>query len=190
MVYEFRPNTRKEIMPSKRVYLARAGARYSELVRDESLNEEANRVYLLGLEIAEPVVYWRFVSVEEIPPRLVPSRIGGFDTYVVMVSTLGEKIDRTIEDLSRESTLRAFLLDSWASEALEKLNNSFQRTFEKTRDVRTSFRFSPGYGDLPLDANADFVDMLSLRGKIVVLPSGVLIPRKTTACIMGVARRT
>lgn len=187
MTNVFVPTSKKEFMPSKKLFLARAGARYAEILRDPSLNEAANKIYLQGLDVAKPVVYWRLFNVEEIPPEMIPLRIAGYKRYLIMASTLGIDIDKAIEEYSRESTLKAFLLDSWASEALERLNNTFQKWFEKEHGVRTSFRFSPGYGDLPVTVNQKFVEMLSVENVIEVLSTGVMIPRKTTTCIMGIA---
>jgi len=47
-----------QYMPPKKIFLARAGAVYSKILNDETLMEVANRIYLRGLDIARPVVYW------------------------------------------------------------------------------------------------------------------------------------
>jgi len=84
------------------------------------------------------------------------------------------------------STLEAALLDAWGSEALEKLNDSFEDVFKKQNNSKLTMRFSPGYGDLHISVNKIYVELLGIADKVRVLDTGLMIPRKTTACIVGI----
>ncbi|WP_241498758.1 methionine synthase [Fervidobacterium thailandense] len=185
MVKIFRPESTKDYMPQKRIYIARVGARHSQIVSDDTLNRDANEIYMLGLKIAEPVVFWDLFEASQLQPDWIPSRLKGHPRYLIFVSTLGPRIDEEIENLGHSSVLRAHLLDAWASEALEKLNDTFENWFRKTYLARTTRRFSPGYEDLHITVNKHYVALLGLQNRINVLSSGVMIPRKTTTCIVG-----
>lgn len=47
-------------------------------------------------------------------------------------------------------------------------------------------RFSPGYGDLDILVNREYIRLLGIEDEITVLDSGIMIPRKTTTCIAGI----
>lgn len=51
-----------DFMPSKKIFLARAGVRYSEVINDENIMKDVNRIYLMGLENAEPKVFGRYLK--------------------------------------------------------------------------------------------------------------------------------
>jgi len=175
-----------QYMPSKKIFLARAGAVYSKILNDETLMEVANRIYLRGLDIARPVVYWEVFKKEQLPENAVPGVYKTYETFLICVSTLGAEIDEEIERLSHISTLEAALLDAWGSEALEKLNDSFEDVFKKQNNSKLTMRFSPGYGDLHISVNKIYVELLGIADKVRVLDTGLMIPRKTTACIVGI----
>ena len=57
--------------------------------------------------------------------------------------------------------------------------------------AKTNFRYCPGYGDLPLKANADIARVLDAQKKIglTVTAEGLLLPRKSIVGIVGVTKR-
>lgn len=175
-----------QYMPPKKIFLARAGAVYSKILNDETLMEVANRIYLRGLDIARPVVYWEVFKKHQLPENAVPGVYKTYETFLICVSTLGAEIDEEIERLLHISTLEAALLDAWGSEALEKLNDSFEDVFKKQNNSKLTMRFSPGYGDLHISVNKIYVELLGIADKVRVLDTGLMIPRKTTACIVGI----
>ncbi|MEJ5257546.1 MAG: methionine synthase [Fervidobacterium sp.] len=173
-------------MPPKKIYLARTGAVYSKVLNDEKLMEVANSIYLKGLQIAKPVVYWNIYDKSSLRSDMIPSKYHAYKIFLIFVSTLGREVDEEIENLSKISTLQATLLDSWGSEALESLNDNFEKFFKKEHKAELTMRFSPGYGDLDLTVNKDYVKLLGIEDKIRVLDSGLMIPRKTTTCIAAI----
>jgi len=76
------------------------------------------------------------------------------------------------------------LLDAWASEALEALNESFDKELRQKFGEGT-MRFSPGYGDVDIRMNQYIVKELIRVENVRVLSSGEMVPRKTTTCMIG-----
>ncbi|QIV78026.1 methionine synthase [Fervidobacterium pennivorans subsp. keratinolyticus] len=175
-----------QYMPSKKIFLARAGVIYSKAIDDEKLLEIANKIYLKGLEVAKPFVYWDVFKKDQIPETAIPGKFKQYDTFLVFISTLGNTLDEEIENLSQTSTLEAMLLDAWGSEAIEKLNDTFEQIFKSRNNCELTMRFSPGYGDLHITVNKTYVELLGVTDKITVLDTGLMIPRKTTTCIAGI----
>ncbi|MGC8902768.1 MAG: methionine synthase [Fervidobacterium sp.] len=173
-------------MPSKKIFLARAGARYSVSVSDENFMQIVNRIYLLGLECAKPRVYWDVFIRSSIPDYAIPGKFSEYEKFVIFASTLGNEFDECLERTSENSVFESMLLDSWGSEALEVLNDNFQKVLEEKYSIKTLSRFSPGYEDLNISVNKVYVDLLKADDTITVLESGIMIPRKTTTCIAPV----
>jgi len=177
-----------QYMPSKRIFLARAGVIYAKVIDDEKLLEIANRIYLKGLEVARPFVYWNIFKKDQLPENAIPGKFKQYDTFLLFISTLGETLDEEIEKLSQISTLEAMLLDAWGSEAIEKLNDAFEQVFKNQNNCELTMRFSPGYGDLHITVNKIYAELLGVADKITVLDTGLMIPRKTTTCIAGIVK--
>ncbi|NUU96156.1 methionine synthase [Marinitoga sp. 1135] len=176
---------KSEYMPSKQIYLARAGSIYKKIIDDENLNKIATEIYLKGLELASPQLWHNLYEINKVPKEIIPSKFVGSKKLSIFLSTLGERIDKEIESLmERNKVLEGTLLDAWASEALEKLNNTFDQKL-RTKYGKGTMRFSPGYGDIDIRVNKIIVEMLNLTDKIMVRESGIMIPGKTTTCLIG-----
>ncbi len=78
----------------------------------------------------------------------------------------------------------SYILDAWGSEAVEELNESFDKKLREQYGKGT-MRFSPGYGDVDVRMNKYFVKKLLGIDEIDVLESGILVPRKSTVCMIG-----
>lgn len=176
-----------QYMPPKKIFLARAGARYKNVVNDEKLMEIVNRIYLLGISSAEPIVYWDIFSKTSISDLPIPEKFSKCDKFIICVSTLGMRFDETIEEISKISTIEAMLLDAWGSEALETLNDNFQHVYLEDILIKTTMRFSPGYGDLDITVNKTYVELLGISDKVKVNEFGIMVPRKTTTFIAGIS---
>jgi len=175
-----------QYMPSKKIFLARAGARYKNIVNDEKLMEIVNKIYLLGISSVSPVVYWDKFNKTSIPEGAIPEKFLEYNNFLICVSTLGTQFDATIEEISETSTTEAMLLDAWGSEALEALNDNFQHRYLQSIPIKTTMRFSPGYGDLNIIVNKTYVELLGISEKIKVNDFGLMVPRKTTTFIAGI----
>ena len=102
--------------------------------------------------------------------------------------TLGIAFDKRVREISLTHPSESVALNAIGSAYAERKADELLR---KTRDekeaegFKTNFRFCPGYGDLPLEANRMIVSTLDATKKIglVVLDSGLLQPMKS---IVGV----
>lgn len=171
-----------EIMPQKRIYLLRAGFKGTAYDINEKLKEEVNYVYQIGLELAKPKVVFNTLPIDITDKALIPQSFKGVKLTTFFVSTLGTDIDIFI---SNSNILISTLLDAWASEAIEALNNSFDEKLRK-KFGKGTIRFSPGYSDIDIRKNWDIVNNL-LETDIVSVNNntGIITPRKSTICMIG-----
>jgi len=177
---------KNEIMPSKRFYLMRAGFKGYDFEIDLKMRTLVNNIYLEGIELCEPVIHFYELGRKQFDKIKIPLEFGKVDSITLFTSTLGEKIDRKIEYLSNnDRILEASLLDSWASESLEALNESFDHKLRNSRNATGTLRFSPGYGELSILENVHILSLLN-QNKIKANPkTGILLPRKSTVCMIG-----
>ncbi len=109
----------------------------------------------------------------------------------IFVATLGLGIDRKIKRYSNISPVKALSFQGIGSGLIEDYCNFFNdylKNVEKENGNRLKPRFSPGYGDLPLDLQRDIFKELEVTKKIgVVLNNGLLMtPSKSVSAIIGI----
>lgn len=184
MAQVFRPE-KVNCMPDKKIFLARAGARYSMLVKEHGFMQRVNALFLQALSQIDPLVFHTTVSIDQLPNKVVPRVFDGAKSATVFLSTLGESIDQLINNyVNQGQTFEAMILDAWASESLETLNETFDHKLRETFGEGT-MRFSPGYGEIDVRMNKYIVKELLNVEQITVLDSGEMVPRKTTTCMIG-----
>lgn len=92
--------------------------------------------------------------------------------------------------LARRETTRALVLDaigSVAAEALAEEAHARIRADAAARGLTATPRFSPGYGDWPVSAQADFLNWLGAAGiGIRLTPQFQMIPEKSVSALLGI----
>lgn len=109
---------------------------------------------------------------------------------VLMAATLGAGVDHVIREYESAAVEKAFAADALASAAVEQVCDAAELEIrERLAGSNLTWRFSPGYGDLPLDVQRDFVEILNAQRRIglTVTDSLILIPRKSVTAIIGIS---
>jgi len=117
----------------------------------------------------------------------------GCDEIVLMAATVGLEMDRLIARASAASPARALMLQAIGAECIEALCDLFCSDLaQKLRSEGLCLRprFSPGYGDLPLDMQRRIFDALDCSRRIgLTLNSSLLMsPSKSVTAIIGLSR--
>jgi len=112
----------------------------------------------------------------------------GCHEAVVFAATVGIGIDRLIAKYQTISPSKAVVMQALGAERIESLCDAFCRQLETPQ----SPRFSPGYGDLPLDFQRELFAILDCPRKIgVSLTEGLLMsPSKSVTAIVGIGGET
>lgn len=108
------------------------------------------------------------------------------EAYLLGV-TIGIGADRLIARLGLTDPAESFITDAFASAAAESLCDYADRVLRGTG--KKPFRFSPGYGDLPLSCqpavlaalNADYTLGITLNDSLL------MTPMKSVTAIMGIS---
>lgn len=113
------------------------------------------------------------------------------DRCVLMAVTIGSDIERNINFYSKLNLTKSIILDACATTAIEEICD---KTQEEIRvdilkgEEKFTFRYSPGYGDLPLDIQKEIINILDCERKIGIKVSNemILFPRKSVTAIVGI----
>ncbi len=124
---------------------------------------------------------------------LLMKNLAGCHKIVLFCATVGVEIDRMIVKYSSVSPTKSLMLDALGSERVEALCDLFNSEIaEIARDegCKAHPRFSPGYGDLPLDIQREIFSTLDPAKRIgVVLNDNMFMsPSKSVTAIIGIEK--
>ena len=183
---------------------------YRGAVPDDSVREEIGEcIGELQKEVTPRFVYERFpLSVKteqdgtpllnlgdlEIRSRDLAKNLEGCCGVYIMAVTLGPGPDRLIRRASVGQMSRAVVLqaaaaamtETWCDQINERIRQEAERDGLCTRP-----RYSPGYGDLPLELQEDISRILNMPKEIGVSLTKTLLmtPSKSVTALIGVSDR-
>lgn len=114
------------------------------------------------------------------------------DKCILMAVTLGSQVDSLIRHTQVRNMEKALVMDACASTMAEDLCNKQEEELKKIlvdENIFFTDRFSPGYGDLPIESQVAFCDVLNTRKTLGLnlTSSGIMIPSKSITAIIGIA---
>lgn len=121
----------------------------------------------------------------------IKNHLDGCEKAIVMCATLGAEIDRLIRINQISDMAKAVVLDSFASVAIEQVCGKFDEIIaEKYEGYFQTFRFSPGYGDYPIELQKSVLSMLDAPRKIGLATNenSLLTPTKSVTAVMGLSK--
>ena len=110
---------------------------------------------------------------------------------VLMAVTLGNEVERKTRLYEKINLTKALILDACATTAVEEVCDIVENSVKEKAilsGMNITFRYSPGYGDLPLDVQNSFLRALDAQKKIglTVSENNLLFPRKSVTAIIGI----
>lgn len=115
----------------------------------------------------------------------------GCEKVIIFAATIGIEIDRLIAKYGILSPSRAAVFQAIGAERVEALCDAFCREIKESvnsQNKTTTSRFSPGYGDFPLDTQKEIFTQLDCHRKIgLTLNNSMLMsPSKSVTAIFGI----
>lgn len=129
----------------------------------------------------------------QIASRSLAKNLSGCDKAIIFAATIGIGIDRLISKYSRLSPAKALCLQAIGAERVEALCNDFCEKMESEfqgKGEKLRPRFSPGYGDLPLETQKMIFSLLDCPKRIGVTLGDTLLmsPSKSVTAFIGITR--
>ena len=153
-------------------------------------------------ETAQPRAVWRVFDYRPGEPlggtayipegEDVRAFLADCDQVILLAVTLGAGPDLLQRHLRLHDMSGALILDAAGSAAVENVCDNL------CADLAAAFaprhltdRFSPGYGDLPLNQQRWFFSLLDINRRLGVslTESGLMVPQKTVTALVGVSDR-
>lgn len=170
----------------------------------EEIKNDIKRVYARLREAETVRKIYRIFPVEAAEDGIVIDgslKIEGSDLaklcrnckkVILMAATLGANVDRLINQMMLNDLADATILDACASADIERvLDETESEIFKSLTNEFLTMRFSPGYGDVPLEESAKIIDALQTAKKIGVSATkgSMHIPIKSVTAIIGISDR-
>ena len=119
--------------------------------------------------------------------KALRKNLEGCEEVIVFAATIGLEIDRLIRRYTSLSPAKALFFQAIGAERIESLCDAFCDEL-KGEGLQLRPRFSPGYGDLPLELQKDVFRVLDCPRKIgLSLNESLLMsPSKSVTAIIGI----
>ncbi len=157
------------------------------------------------MDEAEPRYTWRMYDIEEredgfyLPEaRLLLTgestrrMLAECDRAVLMACTLGARFDALLRREQAQDMARAVIMDACGSAWVEAgCDAAEQELAARLPGFYLTDRFSPGYGDLPLEIQPEIAEALDITRRIGVTVTRSLLmnPGKSVTAVIGIADR-
>lgn len=153
------------------------------------------------LAAARPRWTWRAFGCEAVPEGvrlscgfLLPGEdirrhLLGCREAVLLAATLSPGVDALLRRTQLSDLSRSLVLESCATAAIEEVCDRAEAVIRESWPGRSfTGRYSPGYGDLPVTVQGEFLALLDTprRMGLCATESSILTPRKSVTAVIGV----
>jgi hypothetical protein len=117
----------------------------------------------------------------------------GCEKVILFAATIGEGADLLIRRYSRVNVSRALAMQASSAAMIEAYCNEQNQRYKEDARARGYFlrpRFSPGYGDFPLEKQRILCDVLKTEKTVGIKLTGSLLmmPSKSVTAVIGMSR--
>ena len=130
------------------------------------------------------------IGIIETGSAKLGKNLTGCDSAILFAATVGMEIDRLIRKYTRVQPSKALMFQALGAERVEALCDAFEQGIApelRAEGLSMRPRFSPGYGDFPLEYQKDFFKMLNCEKTVgVTLNESLLMsPSKSVTALIG-----
>ena len=120
----------------------------------------------------------------------IKRHLKGCNKAILLAATLSQGADKLIRQAAVTDVAYSLALDCICSAAVEQVcDRAEEEIFARETAPYRTWRFSPGYGDLPITIQRGFLLALNAQRRIglTVTDSCLLIPSKSVTAVIGVS---
>lgn len=157
------------------------------------------------LDVIAPRYIYRFFQISQtadgvqldngklfLPGKDIRAHLQDCKQAVLMAATLSAATDRFLRKLQINDMAMAAIANSAANTAIEQVCDAVaEEIHARTPALYQTFRFSPGYGDLPIEIQKDFLKVIDAPRKIglAVTANNIMVPEKSVSAIIGLSEK-
>ncbi|QIB68543.1 methionine synthase [Aminipila butyrica] len=160
-----------------------------EMVLSAAVPRQVHRVF--PLERQQEGGFYLSNPQNSLAGQAITDHLQGCTHCLLLAVTLGVQVDNLIRRAQVTDMAKAVALDACASSLVEdicdQINDQLQAEYAQ-QGMDLTFRFSPGYGDFPLESQRLFSQLLEMGKKIGLTHSRehLLLPRKSVTALIGI----
>ena len=166
----------------------------------DEIQEQIQRCIQQVEEVSCPRLIYRIVPIEEgntnaflLKGRDVKELLSPCHEAVFCAVTLGSDLEKLLVRKEVTNMADALIMDACASVAIENVIQNFEDDLRREVESRGMFltdRYSPGYGDLPIECQKNWCRGLDTERKIGlnVTADYIMVPRKSVTAVMGITK--
>lgn len=120
----------------------------------------------------------------------IKMHLEGCGKAVIFAATLSAEADKLIRRAEVTDMAEALAMDCVCSSLIEQFcDKAEEEIFREVDAAYRTWRFSPGYGDLPISVQDELVRALNAQRRIglTVTPENILIPSKSVTAVIGIS---
>lgn len=160
---------------------------------DEATAALIDKGYTELCDTVSPHYCHKITAKEEVASLLkgndIAKHLEKSERVIFFAATLGSGADRLIRTAEITNMAYALVLDALASAMTEEFCDSAEQELKIRCGGHFTWRYSPGYGDYPIELQPDIIRFLN-ADKLIGLTatdSNILIPRKSVTAVIGVS---
>ncbi len=177
---------------------------YGETAPDEKIMSEVRQCEKQLLAVIKPCFVYKVFDTEPaengvalkgttliLKGRDISEHLKGCEKCVLFAATLSFAADMLIRRYEATDMTKAVIADFLASAAVEQVCDIADKTVRtELEGYYQTWRFSPGYGDLPIDIQGEFLDVIDAGKRIGlnVTTGNILTPRKSVTAVIGLSK--
>ncbi len=176
---------------------------------DPELDARIDQVIARCLDTCRPAGTWRVFDVEKCGERAdgtravtlagtslellgnsIAGHMEGAVAVGVMAVTVGMGVEAELRRLSLTNPVDQLIFDAAATTAVERAADACEArlvAYAHERGLFTNFRFSPGYGDMPLETQRVLLDSVDAQRRLGIALSrtNLMTPTKSVTAVIG-----
>lgn len=120
----------------------------------------------------------------------IKKHLSGCGKAVIFAATLSFEADKLIRTAEVTDMAEALAMDCVCSALVEQVCDKVEKEiFSEVKAAYRTWRFSPGYGDLPISLQEDFLKALNAQRRIglTVTPENIMMPSKSVTAVIGIS---
>lgn len=120
----------------------------------------------------------------------IVGHLEGCGKAVIFAATLSAEADKLIRTAEISDMAEALAMDCVCSALIEQIcDKAEEEIFGEITATYRTWRFSPGYGDLPLSVQEELLIALNTQRRIglTVTPENIMIPSKSVTAVIGIS---
>lgn len=173
-----------------------ADGRSKELV-ESCIRELTGKMNPRSFSLEYPVTVdaddWIDMTCFRVRSHNLGRNLRGCERVILFAATIGEGADLLIRRASHSDVSRALAMQAVSAAAIEAYCNELNLGYKEEAEKRGFYlrpRFSPGYGDFPLEKQRILCDVLKTEKTvgITLTESLLMIPSKSVTAVIGMSR--